>query len=728
MGVGKAVDSQVKVLIKAAVQKHQAGQLAEAESIYSQILQTQPDEINTFKSLEQLYPLIWTDFGTVLQKQGKLKTAVNAYQKALSLDPTLGDALYNLTQALKQQGQSAEAIQACQSFLSQQPDNPQAYNNLGNALKDCGKLSEAVHAYQQALALTPQSAEIHNNLGNLWKEQGDLKAAARAYRQAIELDPELAEAYINLGNIFRIRHKLSAAVRAYQQALTLNPNLAEVYYNLGVALKAQGKTVAASQAHQRALKLNPHLAEAKFALCITQLPVIYSSAEAIQASRTQYEKHLNDLIQHYRSATLAEQASAAKAVGSSQPYYLAYQGQNDQDLQKRYGELICHLMASRYPQWSQPLQPRLLKPHEKVRVGFVSGFFCYHSIWKIPLKGWLENLDKSDFELFGYYTSAKKDSETQAAQKALDKFVQGIFSVAEWVEIIRQDQLDALIFPEFGMEPMTLKLGCLKLAPVQIAFGGHPETSGLPTIDYHLTSDLMEPENGQEHYTETLVRLPNLAVCYAPVKVQPQTFTKQALGLRETDILFWCCQSLYKYLPQHDDMFPRIAEKVGNCRFLFIKHPGDNTEIVTNTFLQRLDQAFDSFGLDYKKYCVLLSRLNRSEFAGVTAVADIFLDSIGWSGNNTAMESADFDLPMVTLPGKMMRGRHVMAILKRMEINETIASSKDEYIEIAVRLAKNRDYRQQIVQKIARNKHKLYNDLTPVKALEEFLIKAIKKL
>lgn len=760
MSIGQTLDSQIKDLIRTAAQKHQATQLNEAELIYKQILQTQSEDDSKLDSLKHLYPLILTDLGTVLQKQGKLEEAIDAYRRALSINPNLVEARHNLGKALNQQGKSAEAAQVCQPVLRlnssdaqgyktlgavfkeqvksaatiqayQEPQKctsslAQTYCDLGRKLKAQGQLEEAAYAYQQALKLDPGLAKAHNNLGTIFKVQGKLEEAAHAYHQALKLDPELAAPYSNLGTISTAQRKLATAVQMYRQALKLNPNFAGTYYNLGNVLRAQGKLVEAGQAYQQALRLDPNFAEAEFSLCISQLPTVYSHFEEISASRARYQQHLNNLSQRYRTAAPAERVNAARAVGVSQPFYLAYQGENDRDLQRSYGELLCHLMTSCYPQWSRLISPRSLDPRKKIRVGFVSGHFHYHSVWKIPLRGWIENLDRSKFELFGYYTNAKCDAETSVAQQCFTKFVQGPFSTSRWGEIIQQERLHVLIFPEFGMEQMTLRLGCLRLAPVQVAFGGHPETSGLPTIDYHLSSALMEPENGQEHYTETLIRLPNLAVYYSPIEVQPTLLTKQDLGLRDTDILFWCCQSLYKYLPQHDDIFPRISQKIKNSRFVFIKHLGDNSEVVTKTFLKRLSYAFKSFDLDYKNHCVFLSRLDKSEFAGVTAIADIFLDTIEWSGNNTAMESAAFHVPMVTFPGSMMRGRHVMAILKRMGIDETIASSKDEYIEIAARLAKDRNYRQQVATKIAKNKHKLYNDLAPIKSLETFLSQVAK--
>jgi predicted O-linked N-acetylglucosamine transferase (SPINDLY family) len=458
---------------------------------------------------------------------------------------------------------------------------------------------------------------------------------------------------------------------------------------------------------------------------MSQLPIIYLSSEEIKLRRQNYQQHLQRLASYYATAPQPERAGAADAVGSQKPFFLPYQGLNDRDLQETYGRFICQLMSSRYPQWSRELELPQLAGGEKMRIGFVSGFFYNHSNWKIPIRGWIENLDKNQFELFGYYTDSKHDRFTSRAEKSFVKFIQGPLPVEKWCEAIAQDKLHVLIFPEFGMDSMTVQLGCLRLAPIQMTSWGHPDTSGMPTIDYYLSSDLMEPENAQEHYSEKLVKLPNLSIHYTPLEVQPKTISKKEIGLTNNEIMFWCCQSLYKYLPQDDDLFPRIAKAVANCKFVFIEYM--KGEKVTEIFRQRLSHAFAEFELNYQDYCIFLPFLDGSTFAGTAAIADVFLDSIGWSGCNSTLESLTSNLPIVTCPGEFMRGRHSCAILKMMGVEETIAASKDEYVKIAIRLGQDFQYRQHISQLVAQNKHKLYGDLETVKALEDFLLNLVSK-
>ncbi|HAX78019.1 MAG TPA: hypothetical protein DCY88_19905 [Cyanobacteria bacterium UBA11372] len=710
--------SNIKSLLEIAVQKHQSGEWDEAENFYKNILNIQGELENIDRAIAL------GNLANIFEKQGKLDAALEYYQQALKIKPDAAEVHYNLGNVLHLQGKLDAAIESYQQALKIKPEIAQAHHNLGNVFLQQGKLDAAIESYQQALKLKPDYAQAHHNLGNVFLQQGKLDAAVESYQQALNIQPNYA-AYHKLGNALKLQGKLEAAIKSYEQSISLNPNYVEVHQNLGNTLYEQGKLEAAIESYQQALRLNPDFAPAKFGIVIGQLPIIYSSFEEINIKRNSYQQRLQDLAEIYKLSNPKDLEKAVDAVGSLQPFYLAYQGANDRDLQHIYGETIVKLMSSCCPQYSQPIALEDLKVDDKIRVGFVSGFFSNHSNWLIPIKGWVENLDKNKFELYGYYTGLKQDRETAKAAQAFGKFVQGNLSLEQWCEAIAQDKLHILIYPEFGMDPMTIKLGCFRLAPIQMTSWGHPNTSGLPTIDYYLSSDLMEPENAQEHYTEKLVRLPNLSIYYTPLAIKPQAIAKEQIGIAPDEIMFWCCQSLFKYLPQHDNVFPQIAKELRKCKFAFIKY--EKGEYVTEIFQQRLNRAFQEYGLNYQEYCIFLPRMDAKTFAGVTAIADVFLDSIGWSGCNSTLEAIAHNIPVMTLPGDLMRARHTMAILKMMGISEMIVSSKEEYIKLAARLGQNPEYRQYISQQIAANQYKLYCDRESVRYLEAFLENAVQK-
>src|SRR5262249_7526534 len=156
--------------------------------------------------------------------------------------------------------------------------------------------------------------------------------------------------------------------------------------------------------------------------CVAELPALHEHEYEIAERRAAYQKRL-------RAVCDLNNDDLADFIGTCQPFYLAYQGQNDRDLQTAYGSLVCRVLATRYP------PATLAKPptsNEPVRVGIVSGFFRNHSNWKIPIKGWLKQLDRQKFRVFGYHTGTKTDTETRSASRLCERFVQGPHSIDRW--------------------------------------------------------------------------------------------------------------------------------------------------------------------------------------------------------------------------------------------------------------------------------------------------------
>lgn len=569
-------------------------------------------------------------------------------------------------------------------------------------------------------------------LGRELEAQGAINEAAEVYTAAVNArpsDPAYAElghlVFLQLGGLLMGANRLADALDCFDHAAQLVPR-AQAHVRRGVALQELGRFADAEAAFQQALELDPSDYVAQFGLCTACLPTAYSSEQEIVGQRARYAERLGRLSERYAAASEAERASAGESVGVLQPFYLAYQGFNDRALQQTYGEMVCALMAARLPRFSQPRQARSRgAAGGKIRVGFVSRYlFSDHSVWKLPLRGWVEGLDRDRFEVFAYSTNDTPGAGPAPDAPSLARYVRGPRSTESWCEEISGDALDALIFPEFGMDPESVPLGALRLAPLQMTSIGHPITSGMPTIDLFLSSDLMEPPDGDEHYTERLVRLPNLGFTYAPVAVEQEPVDRSRLGIAADEPLLWCCQSLYKLLPQDDDVFPRIAGRIGRCKIAFIE---DHRTESSNTaiFEARLSAAFSRHGLTMEDHCVFLPHMSTGAFAGMCAAADVFLDGIAWSGCNTALEAIAQDLPIVTLAGGLMRARHAQAHLRMMGVTETITSTKCEYVETAARLASDPGWRRRIADLYARNKHKLYHDPAPTRALESLIASSV---
>jgi protein O-GlcNAc transferase len=800
--------------LRLGLKYHQAGNLQQAEHIYKEILNDQP---NNYYALNYI--------GILYYQLGNYDSAIEYIKKALELNPT-ADAYYNLGNIYKEYGQLSDALSYFQKALELDPNNADAFNNEGIIYKDKKEYDEAITCFKKAIQLNPNHVISYYNLGVVYKDKNQLDDAISCFNKALELNPNSIAAYYNLGNIFQQKKQIDDAIVYYQKAIQLNPNYADVYYNLGLLYQEKGQFNNATINFQRAIQINPNLVDANYCLgvslqrtgqlneaimqyqkalklnpnyaptynnlgavfyekgnlddaiiyfqkslqynsnyfeayynlgnalydqgkveealdsfntaillspkniqahwvrCISQLLIFYPDYLSIEISRKHYYEELIKLQNLIALDTPQDIEAAVTAIGSRRPFYLACQGLNDKELQNIYGNLVCKVMSSKYSEFShRPPMPEITSA-DPLRIGIVSGFFYRHSNWKIPIKGWIENLNKQRFKLFGYYTGKTDDEETEVARKCFYQFVEGIFSFEPLCNLIHRDNLHVIIYPEIGMDPTTLRLAALRLAPIQCASWGHCDTSGLPTIDYYISSEFMEPPDADNHYTEKLIRLPNLSVHYAPLDIPPSEITRKTFGLRPEATLYLCAHSVFTHLPQYDDVYPRIAQKVIDCQFLFI---ADKSKHITKQLQLRLNQSFNKFNLYAEKYLVFLPFLDASRYHAINCLSDVRLDTIGWSGCNSTFEALACNLPLVTLPGTLMRQRHTMAILSMIGVTETIASDIDEYVSLAVRLGKDTEWRRYISDKIAANKHIVYRDKTCITALEDFLENTVKK-
>jgi len=354
--------------------------------------------------------------------------------------------------------------------------------------------------------------------------------------------------------------------------------------------------------------------------------------------------------------------------------------------------------------------------NEIIKIGFVSSFFRKHTVSKL-FKNWIIKLDKKYFRKYIYYCEDKFDETTNKIQNNVDSFFSNT-DIDLIINRIYRDNLDIIIYLDIGMRPKIQILASLRLAPIQCNTWGHPVTSGFKNIDYYFSSDLMETQGSQAYYSEKLIKLPGLGINYEAPNLS--NIQKPNIQKSLDSTVFLNLQSLFKLLPDDDHIYSDIVKKYSKCCFWFIQ---EKQESVTNIFKQRLQKLFENNGLDFKKYFYFHPKCSEDEFFGLIEESDIILDSFNWSGGNTSLEAIALNKPIVTYPSQFMRGRHTYAILKTLGIDETIAISKDNYIEISLKLASDVNYRNLIIDKIKKNKKKLFNDDKPIRFIEDFIKK-----
>lgn len=677
--------------------------LEEAGSCFEKAVSLTPDSSKAHFNL-----------GNLRERQGRRDEAIAGYRKALALAPDFFEAQFNLGNLLRDLG-DLEAAAACyREALALRPDSAMAYINLGNVLNEQRKPDEAVVCYERAIALEPDIPEARLNLGNALKDQNRLDEAAACYRRILAIRPDFSEAHYGLGNVLKNKNRLDEAIACYRETLALQPDFAEAYFSLGTALKDQDRLEEVLDCYRRALLLKPDYVEARWALAMSQIPAVYDTETDPSRCVAAFSRELDELDRWFDAARIAE---GFKAVGVQQPFCLAYREQDNRELLRRYGSLCTRIMADWLDRQNFPSAGK--RDHDGlIRIGIVSQYFQNHSVWNAITKGWFQQLDRKRFSLHVFHLGSHQDQETLFAKTNAAHFEQGRKDVRQWAETIIGQQPDVLIYPEIGMDPMTIRLASLRLVPVQIAAWGHPETTGLPTIDYYLSAELLEPENAQRNYTEKLIALPNLGCYYKPL---PGAVADPGFGGLKFDPdtpLLLCPGVPFKYAPEHDRVLVEIVRRLGRCKLVFFIHRLDK---ISGKLQRRLEAVFARSGLDFDRSVAFIPWQNSAGFYGLLKRADVFLDTIGFSGFNTAIQAAECGIPVVTREGRFLRGRLASGILKRMGLPELVAESEEDYIALAVRLAQDAAYRKHIRERIEASRQILFEDVAPIRAMEDFL-------
>ncbi len=230
---------------------HRQEKLMEAERIYGEVLQQQP---NHFGALHLL--------GVIAAQTRRTERAVELIRKAIGLNAKVADAHNNLGSALLDLKRPAEALASCDTAIALKPDYAEAYSNRGTALQDLKRPEEAVANYDRAIALKPDFVEGYYNRGNALKDLKRLEEALASYDKVIGLKPDFAEAYSNRGIALHELKRSEEALASYDKAIALKPDSAEAHYNRGIALLDLKRSAEALASYDRAIALKPDYAEA----------------------------------------------------------------------------------------------------------------------------------------------------------------------------------------------------------------------------------------------------------------------------------------------------------------------------------------------------------------------------------------------------------------------------------------------------------------------------------
>ena len=557
----------------------------------------------------------------------------------------------------------------------------------------------------------PSSAIQWAQLGQQQLQQGLLDAAIASFQSATELDASSAEHWLRLGRAQAAKWQHDAAQAALRRACELAPGSAALHVALADVLLQQNQAEAALEACQRAVAAEPDNIHAAVSEALL-LPPVYAGADDLRHWRNRFIDGLARL--QARQAQWLRRPQGVLGVEASS-FYLAYQGEDDLALQAGYSDFLAPLLGAAVPE----LQVRIDARNERrvrTRVGFLSSNLKISTVGDY-FGSWITDLPRDRFEIFTILSAGIPDARTEAFARASDKFISANGTADEIARSVKALELDILVFLDVAMTPWGNLLANLRLAPVQCAAWGHPVTTGSAFIDSFLSCADMEPPNAGAHYREQLVLLPGLGTRYRPPP-PVESATRERFGFPANRHLYLCPQALFKIHPDADALFLELLSRDEDAVLLFF---AATTEGQRQAFVRRLERGMKTRGLPPRQQIKLLPLLSHREFRRVMSVADVMIDTPHWSGGGTSLSALASGLPIVTLEGRFMRGRQSAAMLRSVGLEELIARDAEEYVQLALRVARDSDYRRTLSARIGEGWPRLVNRSEPVEALADAL-------
>ena len=666
-----------------------------------------------------LTPYVLFNAGNSCRGLGNTAEGLRLYREAIDLFPAFAEARHNLAMALLENQDTAEAERQLRLLLRDQPSYYQASFALANLLRDLKRDPEALEAFRLCLHYAPNYPDAWNNLGLTYGNLKQTDEEIASYRHALSINADFKPSRQNLAQALVQQKRHDDALQEYGlfRRLDLSPTEQVVglqgQINCLMELNRYADGLALADAEpDRRLQLMARL---------HVLPVLYDSSEQVGSTRQRWHDDATELY------------GLLDGISHEDPYwehlyghawaltnfYLAYQMDNDRPLQELYAGILDRILRPRLGAFMQPLPQRHPGDTSPLRVGVISPHLVNHngSIWAL---GWLEGIaSNSGYEIFSYNLGDNEDSGTQrfAALGTYRHLPLRAEDPEAMLQQILDDRLDLLIYTDIGMHSASKITSVLQLAPVQGQGWGHPITSGSRTIHYYLSGEGMDPSGNEEHYSETLWRLPRTGLNYdTPAAIHDGQLLFDKFDLPRDRPILNSLQSTFKYVPRNDWSFAEIAKRNPEAFIVLVGHMGHGG--LCERLVERMRPHFEERGLELENHLRVLPRLDYADFMGLFSISHHTLDTIDWNGGNSSLQSFSLDCPVVTLPTEFMRGRHTVAMLEVLELPELIAKDGDDYVAISSHLLTDEAFYQEMRAKIAERKERLFHDKSVAEAFQ----------
>ena len=670
---------------RTAQRAYQQGDLVRAASLCTEILAADPDfaaasyllgvlalnnddastAVNHFSSAVRNSPQsanYYQALAVACYQAGDLQQAERNLRCVVGLLPGQVDVRLKLAGLLREQGRAREALKEYDGVILLDPNNFEALFTTCQLHQQLGNYQTALDGYQRLLVLQPRNPEIMNSMGAVCHEGGELNAAVDYYRQAIALRSEYVEAHNNLGGVLQRLDRIDEAVSSYKNALRFD--------NTHPAWKLR----------------------------------ILSLCQSVPASIAESDRYRSELLDQLNCLSAEEFRVTPEELvqtGAYPPYALMYHGRDDRQLREAYARVY----KTCFPEPAEKLAAT-----GRRRIGFVVTK-THETIFSRSMAGIFRHMDSRMFELVVICIAGREQILNEQLACPDVRIMPVPESITGIVHVLGQVRFDILYYWEIATDPLNYFLPFYRLAPVQCTSWGIQVTSGIPTVDYYLSSSLVEPRDGSAHYTERLLCSDTL-LTYQYRSVLPETPGQRGgFGFSDDVNLYLFPQQIGKFHPDLDATVSEILRRDPRGRLVILEDRWPHSSERLRTRIMR--SAPDVF-----ERIVFLPRLSQADYLSLVAVSDVLLDPPHYGGVNSSYDGFSMNTPILTCESEYHIGRYTAGCYRKMGLADCISQNMDEYVEMAVELGTQPASRQKFRDRLATATPVLFEDMHAVREHE----------
>lgn len=607
-------------------------------------------------------------------------------------------ALIRSAESALEKGDVKQTVAYCKEVLRTQPAHARALGVMGHAYQAAGNMPTASQLYQQAINADPTSVEFYIELSRTLAAQNmpneAVQIALAATKQAPN-DPLAHSALVKLLLRFNSAHKALDYLESMPDRIKTDADLWQYYC---FTLKLNEMNEKADVQYQELLRTFPHKVSASFRLMYeTHLPRVLLDSEKLDKVRAAFEATLDRFIEQKPALDLFKL--------TYQPlFYLAFHNRDN----KAFAQKYCRMLRTLAPRElnyvaSHCKTEPVYEEGRPIRIGFCSRHMHEHAVGRCYRNIVLHLHRDPRFKVTLFAHHQIMDAKMNELVAAGIEIVPLPKNVLGAQQIIAHRELNILIYPDIGMEIDTYYLALARLAHYQCCLSGHPDTTGIDTIDYFISSRLYEPSHGNENYIETLLVHDGLDTLTERPSPPAQWLDRATLGLPIDKKLYVCPMAIQKIHPDFDAVMGDILKKDPNGMLVLFND--FQLKSASDRFRERILQQCDPSRV------LFLDWQTEERLFSIMKAADAVLVTIYFGAGTTAQYATAFGIPMVSMPGDHTRSRVLHGYYTLMQIEDApLAKSLDAYADIAVRLANDRAYYDRISAQLRERNRLLFED------------------